>query len=86
MSDDNKPTYMQVADGMAPYWQDWAVMARSTVKGNLIKSNLIRTVRTGSDGRSDAQYIVDRLASGFHFAKIVDPSEEGYEDRGAVAA
>ena len=64
------PTWIKVNSASAPsaYWDGWATVERREPDGTV----LLRTTRTGSDGRSDAQYIVDRLASGLYWASILD--------------
>ena len=47
------------------YWENYAEAV--STEGATV---LVRTYRTGSTGASDAQYIIDRLASGLHFAKL----------------
>jgi hypothetical protein len=61
-------TYVSVPDGTAAYWEDWA----RYVSGDGPGRTLIATVRRDDDGRADAEYIVDRLASGLYAAHIVE--------------
>jgi hypothetical protein len=54
------------------YWEGWATPCGfDTVDGKVY--TIVATHRTGSTGRSDAQYIIDRMASGLHFAKLQEP-------------
>lgn len=64
-----QPTTIEVpANAPHAYWENWA---EQISLGNGGPTILIRTFRTGDTGRSDAQYIVDRLASGLHFGKVL---------------
>lgn len=63
------PTFIQVpATSPEGYWGGWAVIVQQSAT-----TILLVTRRTGRDGRSDAQYIVDRLASGLHFGTQIIP-------------
>lgn len=51
------------------YWGGWAEIDGASELSE--KYVILRTIRTGRDGASDAQYIVDRAASGLHFGKVI---------------
>lgn len=54
------------------YYEGYATpCGGDTIDGK--RYRIVATKRLGERGRSDAQYIIDRLASGLHFAKIQEP-------------
>jgi hypothetical protein len=56
------------------YWEGWATPCGTSMDaGGLMR--IVATRRTGSTGRSDAQYIIDRMASDLHFAKLYEAPE-----------
>lgn len=64
-----RPAYIVVgAEAPAAYWGGWAeeVSRFCPCPGSPI---MLRTIRKGRDGESDARYIADRLASGMHYAE-----------------
>jgi hypothetical protein len=52
------------------YWGGWAEVDQGLTEQST-KHVILRTVRTGSTGESDAQYILDRAASGLYFGSLV---------------
>lgn len=64
-----RPSYVVVGAGApASYWEDYAEeVARFCPCPNA--PLMLRTLRKGRDGQSDAKYVVDRLASGLHYAE-----------------
>ncbi len=55
------------ADTPEGYWEGWASKVTDIEHGRMI----LETTRRGRDGASDAQYIVDRCASGLHFGYVL---------------
>lgn len=51
------------------YWGGWAEVDQGLTEQSM-KYVFLRTTRSGRDGVSDAQYIVDRAASGLHFGGV----------------
>lgn len=50
------------------YWENYAVRSdESTTPDHVV----IKVIRLGKAGESDAQYILDRLASGLHFGRRI---------------
>lgn len=66
-------TFVAVPDGTEAYWEGWATPCGSeTIDGKAYR--IVATKRLGDQGRSDGQFIVDRLASGLHFGRILERS------------
>lgn len=69
METTDRPSYVVVpASASDRYWENWAeeVARFCPCKDAPV---MLRTFRKGRDGQSDAQFLVDRLASGLHYAE-----------------
>lgn len=54
----------------AAYYENWAEVVDHGRRYDQ-PTVILRTIRTGGTGRSDARYIADRIASGLYWAQVV---------------
>ena len=69
-----EPTYMEVPpDAPSAYWEGWAEEVGVGNPHGIAADRRVtlRTLRTGRDGRSDAKFVIDRLASGLYFGRVL---------------
>jgi hypothetical protein len=62
-------TFILVPENTERYWDGYAVPCGFATEDGK-RYQIVATRRAGATGRSDAQYILDRLASGLYFGKL----------------